>query len=130
MRKVLGILFVLSILCLFRALAADYGTINLKDEVDYDKFFSLQDNYKLVMKDNDLYVYNIDGTNKRRITHSPKFNKPMASFAKDRSYIIYAQYSQEGANGGELKYYRVKFEEDDNRRSPILKEEYDALSKQ
>jgi len=128
MRTVFGILFVLSIFCSFQASAADYSDTYSKDEIGYDKFFSLQDEYKLVMKGNDLYVYNIEGTSKRRITRTPKFNKPIASFSKDRGYILYAEYAKEGANQGELKYYRVKFENDDNSRSLISKEEYDALT--
>ena len=80
------------------------------------------------MKDNDLYVYDIEGLNKRRITHSSKFNKPMATFSKDRGYILYAEYVKEGANDGEMKYYRVKFDSNDNTRSLISKEEYSALA--
>ena len=125
---------VLSFLFLFLAFssspvnAADYTETYSKDEIGYDKFFSLLDEYKLVMKGNDLYVYDIEGVSKRRITHTPKFNKPMASFSKDRGYILYAEYAKEGANEGELKYYRVKFENDDNSRSLISKEEYSALA--
>jgi hypothetical protein len=128
MRIVFGILFVLSIFCSFQANAADFKDTYSKDEIGYDKFFSLQDEYKLVMKGNDLYVYDIEGVNKRRITHTPKFNKPMASFSKDRGYILYAEYAREGANEGELKYYRIKFDNDDNSRSLISKEEYSALA--
>jgi len=127
MKTVFGILFVLSVFYSFQAAAADYSETYSKDEIGYDKFFSLQDDYKLVMKDNDLYVYDIEGVGKRRITHTPKFNKPMASFSKDRGYIVYAEYAKEGANEGELKYYRIKFENDDNSRSLISKEEYEAL---
>lgn len=129
MKLLLSLLFVLSVFCSFPAKAADYSETYSKDEIGYDKFFSLMDEYKLVMKNNDLYVYDIEGVSKRRITHTPKFNKPMASFSKDRGYVLYAEYAKEGANSGELKYYRVKFENDDNTRSLISKEEYDALAK-
>ncbi|MDD4182811.1 MAG: hypothetical protein PHT53_03210 [Candidatus Omnitrophica bacterium] len=128
MRAVFGILFVLSVFCLFQATAADYSETYSNDEIGYDKFFSLQDEYKLVMKGNDLYVYDIEGMNRRRITHTSKFNKPMATFSKDRGYILYAEYTKEGVNDGEMKYYRIKFDSDDNTRSLISKEEYSALA--
>jgi len=128
MKAVFGVVLILSMFCSYASNAADYSEIYSKDEIGYDKFFSLQDEYKLVMKDNDLYVYNIEGLNKRRITHSPKFNKPMATFSKDRGYILYAEYAKEGANDGEMKYYRIKFDSNDNSRSIISKEEYSALA--
>ena len=128
MKIALSFLFVLLAIFSFSANAADYTETYSKDEIGYDKFFSVQDEYKLVMKDNDLYVYDIEGVSKRRITHTPKLNKPMASFSKDRGYILYAEYTNEGVKDGELRYYRTKFENDDNSRSRISKEEYDALS--
>ncbi len=127
MKIALSFLFILLAIFSLPANAADYTEAYSKDEIGYDKFFSVQDEYKLVMKDNDLYVYDIEGVSKRRITHTPKLNKPMASFSKDRGYILYAEYTKEGVNDGELRYYRVKFENDDNSRSRISKEEYDAL---
>jgi hypothetical protein len=52
----------------------------------------------------------------------------MATFSKDRGYILYAEYAKEGANDGEMKYYRIKFDSNDNSRSIISKEEYSALA--
>ncbi|MCK9573456.1 MAG: hypothetical protein M0R20_03525 [Candidatus Omnitrophica bacterium] len=128
MRAVLSFLFLLLAFFSFPVAAADFTDTYSKDEIGYDKFFSVQGDFKLVMKDNDLYVYDIEGAGKRRITHTPKLNKPMASFSKDRGYILYAEYTDGGVKGGELRYYRTKFENDDNSRSRISKEEYDALS--
>ena len=128
MKIVLSFLFVLLTAFSFPVNAADYTDTYSKDEIGYDKFFSVQDDYKLVMKDNDLYVYDIAGLDRRRITHTAKLNKPMATFSKDRGYILYAEYSKEGENKGELKYYRVKFDQDDDSRQLISSDEYNALA--
>ncbi|MDD4954537.1 MAG: hypothetical protein PHP17_00645 [Candidatus Omnitrophica bacterium] len=128
MKTVLGIMFALAVFYVFPAQSAEYSDMYSQNDIGYDKFFALQDDYKLVLKDNDIYVYNIEGVSKRRITHTPKINKAMATFSKDRGYIIYGEYATEGATGGDVKYYRVKFDNDDNTRSLISKEEYDALS--
>jgi hypothetical protein len=128
MKTVLSALLVLSAFSFFPVFAADYSSTYSQDKVGYDKFFSVQDDSKLVEKDNDLYVYDIEEVSKRRITHTPKQDKPMASFSTDRGYILYAEYTKEGSEG-ELRYYRIKFENDDNSRGLISKEEYDALSK-
>ncbi|MCK9615417.1 MAG: hypothetical protein M0R48_07935 [Candidatus Omnitrophica bacterium] len=128
MRTVFNFLFILSVFCSFPANAVDYDDTYSKDEIGYDKFLSVQDDYKLVMKDNDIYVYDIAGLSRRRITHTAKLNKPMATFSKDRGYILYAEYSKEGENEGELKYYRVKFDQDDDSRQLISSDEYNALA--
>lgn len=128
MRKVLSLLLILLGFCLVPANAVDYSDTYSKDEIGYDKFFDVQEGYKLVLKENDVYVFGVEkDVGERRITHSPKCNKAMANFAKDRSYILYAEYVKEGANDGELKYYRVRFGDDDDSRQLISKEEYNAL---
>ncbi len=108
--------------------ADDYSSTYSKDQVGYDKFFDVQDEYRLVLKDNDLYVYDMEGMQKRRITHSSKMDKPEASFSKDKGYILYAEIDQ-GNPKAEPKYYRVPFSSDDNSRVLISKEEYMTLSK-
>jgi hypothetical protein len=125
MRIVFGFLFVLSVI--FSAKAADYSDIYSKNEIGYDKFFSLQDDYKLILKGNDLYVSNIEGTSLRRITHTPKLEKPDATFSKDRGYILYSEYSDEDKSRAKLNYYRLRFDSDDNTKQLISAEEYNAL---
>jgi tricorn protease-like protein len=107
----------------------DVSSIYSKDDVGYDKFFDMQDEYRLVLKDNDLYVYDMEGIDKRRITHTPKINKPEASFSKDRSYILYTEVAQEDSASKEPKYYRIDFTGDDNSKILISAEEYMSLAK-
>lgn len=128
MRKISCLILILLGFYLVSVTAATSSDTYSQDEIGYDKFFDLQGGFKLVLKDNDIYVYGISkDVGERRITHTPKLNKPIANFAKDRAYIIYAEYTKEGANEGELRYYRVNFADDDNNRQRISKEEYNAL---
>ena len=106
----------------------DVSSTYSKDVVGYDKFFDMQDEYRLVLKDNDLYIYDMEGIQKRRITHSPKLNKPEASFSKDKSYILYTEIDPSSTQR-EAKYYRIQFTGDDGSRIIISKDEYTALAK-
>ena len=122
-------LFFLGFLTTSYAGVEDASSIYSKNDVGYDKFFDVQDEYRLVLKDNDLYVFDMGGMDKRRITYDPKVNKQEASFSKDRSYILYTEEASEGSTSKEPNYYRVEFTGDDNSRILISKEEYTSLAK-
>ncbi|MFA5272114.1 MAG: hypothetical protein WC412_07250 [Candidatus Omnitrophota bacterium] len=128
-KKMIFFLFFLGFMTVSYAGVEDVSSIYSKDNVGYDKFFDIQDEYRLVLKDNDVYVYDMEGIDKRRITHTPKINKPEASFSKDRSYILYTEIVQEGSASKEPKYYRIAFSGDDNSKILISKDEYAMLAK-
>ncbi|MFA6281102.1 MAG: hypothetical protein WCY05_01205 [Candidatus Omnitrophota bacterium] len=128
-KKVIFFLFFLCSSAASYAAVEDVSSLYSKNEVGYDKFFDVQDEYRLVLKDNDLYVFDMNGMDKRRITHNPKINKQEASFSKDRSFILYVEEAQGSGTSKELKYYRVEFTGDDNSRILISSDEYAALAK-
>ena len=128
-KKMIFFLFFLGFLTASYAGVEDVSSIYSKNDMGYDKFFDVQDEYRLVLKDNDLYVFDMGGMDKRRITHDSKINKQDASFSKDRSYILYTEEASEGSASKEPRYYRIEFTGDDNSRILISKEEYASLAK-
>ena len=97
--------------------------------VDYE-FRDLHDYYKLVARNNDLYVEHLYEEGSRKITHTPKIPEGFAFFTKDAKYIVYREGIFDRAHEDrerEAKRYIIPFDKDDSVRKEIHWREEKAL---
>ena len=55
--------------------------------VDYEKFYDSFGEYKLVGRNNDIYLEKLDGSESKQVTHSPKLVEEFADFIDDGKYV-------------------------------------------
>lgn len=91
-----------------------------RSEIGYEQFYDSQGDYKLVGKNNDVYIERLDGSESRQITHTPSMKEGYAYFTKNGKYILYAYRAGEGA-------FMVKRGEDDNNQKRISEKEFSNL---
>ncbi|MGD9014699.1 MAG: hypothetical protein PVI33_01565 [Candidatus Omnitrophota bacterium] len=95
---------------------------------------------RLVMRNNDLYIEKIDGSDTRRITYSPAVMEYFANFSKDGRYVFYTtanskdeMYAKiiDGYYVGVGKHFFLQsVEEDDRNRNEISFGEYWSFLKE
>ena len=100
---------------------------------DYDKFLDSYEGYKLVRRHEDIYIEKTDGSESRRITHTPHVRETSAFITKDKAYIVYSEYvgwsNFWGASSyrDSYKIYLVDIDGDDSTRKEISFEESHSL---
>lgn len=83
------------------------------NQTDYE-FMDRRGELRLVRRDNDLYVENLEGGESRRVTFTPNV-KEEGKFSKDGRYIVYltsgpdAKRYEAGAHGYRADFYAEKF---------------------
>ena len=92
-----------------------------KSGVSYDKYHDSYGEYRIVSRNNDLYVEKLDGSEKRKITNTPHLREFCAHFARKGDFIVYGE-----AVGlyGLAKYYKVKLNGENPVKIEISLEEY------
>ena len=89
-----------------------------ESNVDYEKFLDSYGDYKLVRRNNDIWMEKLDGSESRQITHTPNTKETGAFFSKDRGYIAFSLDYLDGP------FYLVKSDADDKSKKEISKNEY------
>jgi len=110
---------------------------NTQNEIGYEKFYDSQGDYKLVRRNNDIYLEKIDGSEARQITHTPDIEESYANFSTDGKYIVFGEELKVKESGSypyirkyiaANKVYRIKSDSDDSTKQEISYEEYESLS--
>ena len=96
-------------------LAGCAALYSIDPNVPHDEYFDSHGDYRLIERNNDIYMEKIDRSESRQITHTPNVREKSASFVKDGNYIIY--FDENAPNG--YSAYLVKTEEDDSKRIRI-----------
>lgn len=91
--------------------------------VHQDEYFDSHGDYRLIERNNDIYMEKLDRSESRQITHTPNVREKSASFVKNWNYIIYFDETTPAFSGG----YLVKTEEDDSKRIRISEGEAGTL---
>jgi len=91
-----------------------------QNEIGYEGFYDSYGNYRLVRRNNDIWMEKLDGSESRRITNTPAILERKAYFSKDGNYIIYLDGTIAYGEGA----YLVKTKEDDSAKVRIT--EYEA----
>jgi hypothetical protein len=87
--------------------------------IDYS-CLDLRGEYKLTMRDNDVYLEKIDGSEKRQITHTPEIKEHNAVFSGDGNYIIFIErYQNPKGEDPIFKYFLTKKDSDDSTKKEI-----------
>jgi hypothetical protein len=81
--------------------------------------------YKLVKKNNDLYIEKLDGSESRRITNTPNIREGTARFISEGKYIIYSEVPKIG--WGITGSYIIPRNSNDKDRKEISRDEFFAL---
>lgn len=88
-----------------------------------EKFYDLKEEYRLVGKNNDVYLEKEDGTESKQVTYTPKMPEQAAFFSKDGKKIVYLETI--GLN--KYKEYKINIGLDEKSRKEISIDEYNAL---
>lgn len=96
----------------------------LQNGVDYDQFYDSNGEYKLVGRNNDVWMEKIDGSEKRQITHTPSIPELRAYLVSDQKYIVYTEPQHLFSNS---KSFIVPSDSNDSERKPISWNEVDSL---
>ncbi len=94
-----------------------------ENKVDYE-FLDSQGDYRLVERNNDIYMEKLDGSESRQITHTPNVREEFALFSKTGKYILIEERYNLESNP---KYYLIKFDSDDSTKKEIPGDEAVAL---
>lgn len=106
------------------ATTGEYATNN-SSEIGYEKFFDSYGDYRLVRRNNDVWIEKLDGSESRQITHTPNVKEERADFSKDNNYILYLEYHYRDGEGRDHgKAYRTKRNSDDSTKQEIGGSEY------
>lgn len=97
-----------------------------RNEIEYEKFHDSYGDQKIVSRNNDLYVEDLDGKNSRRITHTPSVKERYATFSKDMNYIV---YTEDYGSFDKRRHYLIKADSDDSERREISFDELFEFSK-
>lgn len=92
----------------------------------YDGWVSEQrGEYKLITRNDDLYLEKLDGSESKQLTHTPNYPSGGARFIQGGKYIVY------GENNGSVfdtgRWYIIPAEGDDSQRKEITEREYIGL---
>jgi|GEM_PF-3342676 hypothetical protein len=90
---------------------------NTQNEIGYEKFYDAHGDYKLVGRNNDIYLEKLDGSESKRITHTPNTLEMGANFVADGKYIVYTEE-------GTYAHFLITKEEDDSNKKLISTKEY------
>ena len=103
------------------------GAGYVQSNVGYEKFCDSKGEYRLVSKNNDVYLEKLDGTESRQITHTPKIQETTANFSKNGKSILYVEELSAGLLAGVYwKDYVVESDKDDSSRREISASEYSS----
>lgn len=93
--------------------------------IDYNTFYDTNGEYRLVGRNNDVWIEKIDGSEKRQITHTPSVREDEAYFVMGSKYIVFGKinYSQAYLS----KVYLVAFDKDDTAKKEITMQEAKSL---
>jgi hypothetical protein len=100
---------------------------NTQNEIGYEKFYDSYGDYKLVGRNNDIYLEKIDGSESKQITHTPHIVEIEAQFSVNGKYIVYETQDLFFISPI-FKFYRVPINRDDTNRQEISKKEAQALT--
>lgn len=84
---------------------------NTQSEIGYEKFYDSYGDYKIVGRDNDIYLEKLDGSESRRITNTSSIKEDFAIFSKDGNYIAYHENTD--------RHYIIRSNTDDRERKEI-----------
>jgi hypothetical protein len=126
MRRITLLLIGISLLGL--AGCATTGNYAGGNDIGYERFFDRRGDYKLVSRNNDVYLEKIDGSDSRQITHTPDIREGGADFGRDGKYILYSEDVFDPYAKIRGKYYKINFDSDDSTRKQISIDESASLS--
>lgn len=83
--------------------------------VHQDEYFDSYGDYRLIERNNDIYVEKLDKSESRQITHTPQTKEKSAWFTKKGTYIVYFDETTPDGYGA----YLIKTEEGDSKKIRI-----------
>ena len=89
---------------------------------DYNQFYDTNGEYKLVGRNNDIYLEKLDKSESKRITNTPSITERVADFSKDGKYILYME--EHGSGLTDITCYLIERGKDDKDRKEISITEY------
>jgi len=106
------------------ATTGSYAEDNSQRNFGYDSFDDLKGEYKLVEKNNDVYLEKIDGSDSKQITHTPLV-KETSAFSSEGNYIIVMENyeNQRDRRNSHQKFFLIKRDSDDSTRKEISADE-------
>lgn len=107
------------------AATSSYAEENYKTNLGYESFYDLKGEYKLVGKNNDIYLEKIDGSESRQITHTPQVKEASSAFSSEGNYIIIMEeYENPHDRKNPLqKFFLIKKESNDSTKKEISPDE-------
>jgi hypothetical protein len=100
---------------------------NTQNEIGYEKFYDSYGDYKLVGRNNDIYLEKLDGSESRRITSTQDKIERYAYFVSNGKGIIYEEVSGKYYPYDEYRYFYIDRDKDDNSRKEISQKEFSNL---
>lgn len=80
--------------------------------------------HQIITKNDDLYLEKLDGSESKRLTHTPELSEWDARFAGNGKYIIYGEIRNSVDSG---KLYIIPANGDDSQRKEISQQQMDSL---
>src|SRR3989338_1510399 len=77
--------------------------------------------YKIITRNDDLYLERLDGSDSKRLTHTPDKISSSARYVVDGKYIVYGEAN---SNQFSSKYYIIPAEGDDAQKKEITEQEF------
>jgi len=106
------------------ATTGSYAEDNSQRNFGYDSFDDLKGEYKLVKKNNDVYLEKIDGSDSKQITHTPLVKETGAFSAEGNYIIVMEEYENpHDRRNPHQKFFLIKRDSDDSTRKEISADE-------
>lgn len=74
------------------------------NNIGYEEFFDSYGDYKLVGRNNDVYMEKLDGSESKKITHTPGIKEGDAFFVEKGKYIVYFEWRRTPSFGDNKRY--------------------------
>lgn len=100
------------------------GYAESNSNIGYEKFYDSYGDYKLVQKNNDVWMEKLDGSEApKQITHTPDKLESIAFFSVNSKYIFYSENKTPNYIIGEGPHYLIPMGLNDERKKEIGREE-------
>ena len=100
---------------------------NYVSNVDYEEFYDASGEHKLVRRNNDIWMENLDGSESRQLTNTPAVKEWIAEFILEGRYVLYS--TTEGRTE-HFRYFIATVSGGDVKTREVDKEEWGHLSRE
>lgn len=122
-----NMILVLTVLVLLSGILGISGCATATSHLGYHRFYQSKGEYRLVQRNNDIWIDKLDGSESRQITHTPRIAEIEAQFSVDGKHVVYETQDLVFISPI-FKFYRVPIDKDDGEREEISKQEAQSLA--